>query len=529
MSRSWYLHPLLFALYPALAQFAFNAAENAILYGVRVLLISLLAGALVLALAWLAVREGHRAGFLASLFVLLFLTYGHIFNVARGAQVAGVVWGTRPVVLLACLGVVLLLGSGWVWKPIHNRGPVTLFMNVVAMASLAWPMLRIGAFLTATAADWVKLGRDPVQFPGVILPAASKESPDIYYIILDGYGREDILREVLDVDTSDFTQSLKSRGFYVASEAQANYSQTALSIASSLNMAYMDPLAERMGPRSRNREPLGELILHSAVRQALEGAGYEMVALDSGHMYTQVKDADRYLSAFPTTVNEMEGLWLSTTVLAAVEDPGQWGLLLPSYDTHRTHVQFAFDTLRSVGRAPGPQFVYAHIIAPHPPFVFDAQGAPVDPPRPYWPGDGDTYRGTAEEYSTGYSQEVRFVDEQMKIVIDDILSNSNPAPIILIQGDHGSGLHLNFSSVEKSCLRERMPILSAYYMGGQGEGELYPSISPVNSFRVVFDTVFGADLPLLPDVSLFSAWSSLYDFVDAGDLVDQPCVTTGTP
>ncbi len=55
MSRNWYLHPLLFALYPALSQFAFNAAENAILYGARVLLISLLIGANVLGLSWLAV------------------------------------------------------------------------------------------------------------------------------------------------------------------------------------------------------------------------------------------------------------------------------------------------------------------------------------------------------------------------------------------------------------------------------------------------------------------------------------------
>jgi len=295
-------------------------------------------------------------------------------------------------------------------------------------------------------------------------------------------------------------------------------------MASSLNMAYMDPLAHRMGPRSRNREPLGELIQHSAVRGALEGAGYEMVALDSGHMYSQMKDADQYLSAFPSTVNEMEGLWLSTTILAAMEDPQAWGLLLPSYDTHRTRVQFAFDTLRSVGRAPGPQFVYAHIIAPHPPFVFDAQGGPVDPPRPYWPGDGDSYRGTDAEYSNGYGNEVRFVNEQMKIVIDDILANADPAPVILIQGDHGSGLHLSFSSVEQSCLHERMPILSAYYLPEEGAERLYPSITPVNSFRAVFDAVFAADLPLLPDVSYYSAWSTLYDFVDARDLVHQPCV-----
>lgn len=528
MSRYWYLHPLLFALYPALSQFAFNAAENAILFGVRVLLLSLVVGGLVLGLAWLAVREGHRAAFLASLSVLLLLVFGHLFNVARGAAVAGVTWGTRPVVLAACVGVILLLGNGWVWKPIRNRGPVTLFMNVMALAAISWPVLRIGSFLTAAVVDSVKLREAPVRFEAVTLAPSDEQLPDIYYIILDGYGRADILQEVLGVDTREFMQYLTSRGFYVASQAQSNYSQTSLSMASSLNLAYMDPLAERLGPRSRNREPLGELIRHSVVRDALERAGYEMVALDSGHMYSQLKDADRYLSAYPTTLNEMEGLWLSTTVLAAVEDPQALGLLLPSYDTHRTRVQFAFDTLRTAGHAPGPQFIYAHIIAPHPPFVFDAHGAPVDPQRPYWPGDGDSYRGSAEEYRTGYGQEVRFVNDQMKIVIDDILRSADPPPVIIIQGDHGSGLHLSFSSVEQSCLRERMPVLNAYYFPGGGAGQLYPSITPVNSFRVVFNTVFDADLPLLPDFSYYSAWSTLYDFVAAGDGVNQPCGDAGT-
>jgi len=529
MRRNWYLHPLLFALYPALAQFAFNGAENAILYGVRVLLISFLAGAVVLGLAWLAVREGHRAGFLASLFVLLLLTYGHIFNVARGAQVVGVLWGTRPVVLVACVGIILLLGNGWVWKPIRNRGPATLFMNVMAMAALAWPALRIGSFLTAAAVDAIKLWREPVKFEAVTLSPRGGELPDIYYIILDGYGREDILREVLGVDTSDFTQFLTSRGFFVAEQAQSNYSQTSLSMASSLNIAYLDPLAGAMGPRSRNREPVGELIQHSVVREALAGAGYEIVAIDSGHMYSQVKDADRYLSAFPVTINEIEGLWLSTTMLAALKDPQSLGLLLPSYETHRTRVRFAFDSLRTAGEAPGPQFIYAHIIAPHPPFVFDAQGAPRDPMRPYNPGDGDGYRGTADEYLVGYTEEIQYINAQMEDVIDGILQAADPPPVILIQGDHGSGLHLNFQTVEQSCLRERMPILSAYYLPNQLPGRLYPTITPVNSFRIVFNTVFAADLPLLPDASYYSAWNTLYDFVPAGVRVQQPCPKTDLP
>jgi hypothetical protein len=529
MSRRWYLHPFLFALYPALSLFAFNAAENAVLYGLRVLLASVLIGGAILGLTWLVVREGHRAAFLASLFVLLLLAYGHVYNVAQGAQIGTVVWGTRPVVLAACVAIILLLGNRWVWKPIRNRGPVTLFMNVMALAALAFPVLRIASFLIATTYDAVKLRQEPVDFESVTLPVQTGDQPDIYYIILDGYGREDILREVLGVDTSQFTRFLRSRGFYVAGLAQTNYSQTWLSMASSLNINYLDTLAARLGPRSRNREPLGDLIRHSLVREVLAREGYEIVAIDSGHMYSQVKDADRYLSPFPTSLNEMEGLWLSTSALAAIDDPQALGLLLPSYETHRIRARFAFEALRTAGDAQGPQFVLAHIIAPHPPFVFDAQGNPVDPARPYWPGDGDTYRGSSDEYLKGYTQEIAYVNKTMMTVVDDILRRSDPPPVILIQGDHGSGLHLSFSSLAQTCLRERMPILSAYYLPAEASAGPYPTITPVNSFRVVFNAVFGAGLPLLPDASYYSAWDTLYDFVPAGDRVSQPCTQLVPP
>ena len=69
-----------------------------------------------------------------------------------------------------------------------------------------------------------------------------------------------------------------------------------------------------------------------------------------------------------------------------------------------------------------------------------------------------------------------------------------------------------------------MSILNAYYFpGGRYEG-LYQEISPVNSFRVVLNTFFGAKLPLLPDRSFFSTWTDPYRFID---VTDGPVRSTG--
>ena len=111
----------------------------------------------------------------------------------------------------------------------------------------------------------------------------------------------------------------------------------------------------------------------------------------------------------------------------------------------------------------------------------------------------------------------------MQEIVDAILEQAETPPVILIQGDHGPGSLLNFGDINGTCLRERVPILSAYYLPSSGIEQLYASISPVNSFRVVFNSVFGAGLHLLPDRSYYSTWSNPYTFADVTNDTDQSC------
>jgi hypothetical protein len=66
-------------------------------------------------------------------------------------------------------------------------------------------------------------------------------------------------------------------------------------------------------------------------------------------------------------------------------------------------------------------------------------------------------------------------------------------------------------------LKEKMGILNAYYLPGvdYSNPHLYPSITPVNSFRLVFDLYFGTKLGSLDDSSyVYANYSRPYKFLD---------------
>jgi hypothetical protein len=96
---------------------------------------------------------------------------------------------------------------------------------------------------------------------------------------------------------------------------------------------------------------------------------------------------------------------------------------------------------------------------------------------------------------------------------------SNGKAIIIVQSDHGPGLVMKKPS---DWYNERMRIFNAYYLPGQKAG-LYPTITPVNTFRVLFRDYFGADLPQLKDESYCSPeWTKPFMWHDVTGEVTFP-------
>jgi len=88
-------------------------------------------------------------------------------------------------------------------------------------------------------------------------------------------------------------------------------------------------------------------------------------------------------------------------------------------------------------------------------------------------------------------------------LLPKMIASSPTPPIIILQGDHGS---------IGSKPGTRTSIFNAYFLPDGAIRSLYPSISPANSFRVVFNQFFGGNYTLLEDVSYYSIYSAPFDF-----------------
>jgi len=521
MRRPIVLHPFLFAIYPVVALLAINAAWAPAGQAGRAVLASLAVSLLLLVSLTLILRDPLKAGLIASLLIVPLVGYGQLYDGLRSAGFGGV---ARHRYLAPVITAGVALGITATLRTRRELGPLNHALNLIAALSLALPLVSLLRF----EAD--RLSSPSTAFAQPSVPSLSWNSPepppDIYLILLDAYARQDVLSTVFSYDNSPTLEALRELGFYVADESRANHAQTSLSLAALLNMDYVPALLPGADPDSVNREALWQLVQHSRVRAALEQLGYTSVAFATGLQGTEILDADVFLAPpslqsrlSPRGLNAFESMLLEGSAGRALTD---LNLALPRflpdtdypYQLHRERVNFAFDQLQRLPETAGPKFVIAHIIAPHPPFVFGPNGEPIGQTQPYTLGF-ERSRISPDEYIQGYRHQIQYVDQRLLATVTAILKNSERPPIIIVQADHGpEGKHATVSYPQ-----QRMTILNALYLpNGGGEG-LYSDITPVNTFRLILQHYFQGDIELLPDRVLYSEYRKPYDFIELTDKI----------
>jgi len=516
------LHPYFFAVYAVLGVFAQLPQELPVNWLIRPLLFLFGITALIHIGLQKLTGDNQRAGLITSL-ILAWLFSGHLRNVWIDTFAFTPTF-TQDILFLMAWGLLLtFLGSKWLWMKIKIPEMVTNFLNVTSWVVILLPLYSAVVFTSQAIRQTMAVRlSEPIVEP-VTLSTPDTPLPDIYIIILDAYGGEDFLSDVFGYDNREFIDFLQKRGFYIAEQSRPNYPQTQLSLTSLLNFNYLNDWAVGL-EKTNNRTPLTDTIRHSEVRRTLTALGYQTVSIPNSTLISAIEDGDVYLPMNSIPLNQFEGLIVSTTVLDVFAQRWDMGLPVSGYGTHRRTIQYQLDTLKTIPLLMDPKFVFVHILAPHPPFVFDQVGNPVQMDALYTMGDGGGFPGTREEYEERYRQQITYINNQMMEVVDAILRDSTEPPIIVIQGDHGPGSRFDMLTLENvNCLWERYSILNVYYFPDQKYDLLYPSITPVNSFRVIFNTFFGTNLPLLEDKNYYASYASPYRFEDITGRIKPVC------
>ena len=219
-------------------------------------------------------------------------------------------------------------------------------------------------------------------------------------------------------------------------------------------------------------------------------------------------------------LNEFQATILATTPVPFISSlfnkkkTGRWD----PFAHHRKVMLYQFRKLPFVAVDTGPKLVFAHIMAPHPPFVVDAEGGEITPEYKFTHRERAAWDGYAEKYAG----QATWVARELQETVDGILAASRRPPVILVMGDHGPASKWvaswrekgNFQTNDPEVVAERISIFLALHLPPGGGGEIYPELTPVNIFPLIFERCFGETAALKEDRSFFSTyeeWSVLWD------------------
>lgn len=493
-----YLHPFLFAIAPAIFLLGYNFAEIQTREVAPAIAVLIVFGGLVFAVCHLFYRDPSKAAILASVILFLMLFYQYIFyNPFTSQQFVP----NRYTVLLSFAVIAI---SGYVLKKTQrNLAAATRIFVAVSGMFILLSLFRLGVDLSrgynrdvATQNKAAVMGINTLKKP--------ENLRDIYYIILDEYAAPDVIKEVMGYKEGDEINNwLRQQGFFVAKSSRSNYPATSSSLPSSLNMRYLKV------EEDKSKQALTKLTLDHLIKDIFIAYGYRYIHLGSDWVDRFNPYADQNIqyslfSPYQTT------LWETTMFFKLIESrlDDEFGIfseklgvltLLDGNFRQWKGTQYQFAELAKIPERKEPTLTFAHIMLPHQPYVFDADGNYI------------TRKESAELNPINqYLGQVAFANSQIKKLVNKILEGSEPEPIIILQADHGWRGFISSEITDQSSPQavERrnlvFRILNAYYFPDGGGKVLYDSISPVNSFRALLNYYFGQDLEFLEDIAYFA-------------------------
>ncbi|HMH33948.1 MAG TPA: sulfatase-like hydrolase/transferase [Puia sp.] len=442
----------------------------------------------LLALIKWALASWSKAGLITSLVIFFFLFYGALQDFFLGSGY--LVWLSRYRFLLP-LGVLSIISVFFfIKRSKRDYYRLTQYLNLLLLILI---VVDIGMIFFRSAQSQPELSSKKNNVISQDMPVCEDcERPDIYLLLMDEYCGTKTLKNYFNYDNGWFISFLKEKGFYVASNARSNYSSTPLSVASTFDMNYIGWMKGRKKLEIGDYSRAANTITNSATIKFLQACGYQIKNYSIFDILGQPAKLD--LHVLPVKLR----LITSKTLLSRMERDLLWNVTSTAarrfswlakkfQDQYKAGNQEILSlTHREIHPSQDqPRFIYSHFFMPHFPCVFDSLGKE----------NLFDINASASSIDRAYLQYHVYASKIAKELILDIQAGSRNKAVIIFMSDHG------YRSMQPHGGKKLSVNDNFYsiYLPSADYGRFYDSLSGVNQFRIMLNTLFKQQLPLLRD------------------------------
>ena len=524
---SFIIHPILFSVFPIIFIFSENIHLLPFTEIIFPSLIMISIMSILLFIISKKITNKNKIALVISLLVILFFSYGHFFNVLNdsldGSEIVRHRYILIPFLIVGLFGSIYFVKSNRIFNnatTISNVIAVSLFViisiNIMTDFSngnfFGSPQVSADEKFLGVGASEDDLFQNIFQEDDKIQSSSKIDdrffNPDIYYIILDEYPNDFSLKKFFKFDNSNFIDFLESNNFYVVKNSSSNFPTTVQSLTSSLNMDYLNKLTMDENPNSKNFQLLNQLLSKNIVMKKFDDKGYRIFNVGSlwgpnGEFEkTDVNKCEYKEANRDSLVREL----LETSMISYFHERY-------SEQLRRDRILCSFEEIEKINQESMiPNFVFVHMLLPHPPYIFGPNGEHVTP--------GNSLSGVDWNEREAHIDQVKFANKKLMELIPELLNSKNK-PIIILQGDTGSGFELDWENPTKEMIQERLGNFNAVYFPNLNYNHMYETITPVNTFRIIFNEYFDEDYEFVQDKNFWSQSDKPYQYVDVTDVLND--------
>ena len=514
--KSKKIHPFLVGIFPILIIYSQNIGRVEI--GELFLPVIIIVG-LTIGLYYflkLILKNENKSAIIVTLILIMLFSYGHIYYLLSDVMIDEFDIGQNRY-LIPAFGLVLGISIFFIIRARRVFDNATSILNVISIVFIIVAISNValvGAEITScdkcSNQEFFYEARDFSDYfeSHEFSISENQELPDVYYLILDEYARNDALIEYHNFSNHELTEFLEKKGFHIAKNSFANYPMSVQSIPAIMNMDYINFLADEIGTEVRNYKPLNGknygLYPNNMVIKNFKEMNYKIITFNTFalHLHENPLSDETFCHRDKFLLdNRLVDVLARTSIFGYYIERWAEGEL-------RQVTLCAFENFGNAGNVfDEPVFVWAHVMLPHPPWIFGPNGEEITPGKPLLITDNPEFRDSGWEPKRQYIQQVQFANKKTIEVVENILENNSNA-IIIIQGDHGTAWETNWMEPSKEDAWQRLRNFDAIYFPDKDKRDLLlDDRTLVNTFRTVFNAYYESNYELLED-KMYWGWNA---------------------